>query len=195
MLHALFLTIVFISSCMARPALLVKKNLGLPEYVTEEGNFYPTVGKDLIVTHFVINKGDAPAYRVVIADDWDTQMFTVKSGLTGVQLDELPPGANYSHSLVVTAVEYGEYKPYMSRVFYQDEKGNQYTSFSTDPGYFYVYDTTEVDKRSGPHLREWSIFVLLCAFTLAGPAYIYGTITLNYVHGIPAEVVKSQKKE
>jgi len=184
-------------SCYAAigPALLIKKNLGLPEYVTEEGNFYPTVGKDLIVTQLVINKGDAPAYKVVVQDDWGNEMFEVKSGLQLIALDELAPGANYSHSFIVTPTESGEYKPIMSRAFYYNHAGQLFTSYSTDPGYFYIYDTTEVDKRSGPHLREWATFVLLAVITLAGPAYVYGQITLTYVHGVPALLVKSQKNK
>eukprot|EP01125_Pyxidicula_operculata_P004589 TRINITY_DN172_c0_g1_i1.p1 TRINITY_DN172_c0_g1~~TRINITY_DN172_c0_g1_i1.p1 ORF type:complete len:184 (-),score=46.83 TRINITY_DN172_c0_g1_i1:126-677(-) len=166
---------VFFATTQAGPSLIVRKGFGL-----SETTLVPTVGKDLVVTLEVFNVGDSSAYEVVVEDDWAADRYELVSGLFSAKWDEIPAGGNVTHVFVVQPTRAGEFRTVRAVARYADADKYTYTSFSTHLFEWRVYDLNEVDKRTGAHLKEWFIFLILSAVTVAGPYYYYNEITTQY---------------
>jgi len=143
----LTLVILFLS-VIAEPSILLRKNIGFPE-----GTIVPTVGKEMIVSLQIFNIGTNSGYDVTVNDVWYD--FELSSGLESVKWEEVPAGANYTHTFVIIPIKSGDFKARRATLLYKDSNGISHETLSNEPYLLRIYELNEVDKRAGAHLIEW----------------------------------------
>jgi len=139
----------------------------------------------MIISLQLFNLGDSDATDVIVNDVWPE--FQITQGLDSVSWEQVPAGANYSHTFVIIPQKSGEYKVRRGSVFYRDDKGVEYETLSNEPYPLRIYELNEVDKRSGAHVFEWLVFLVLCLLFTGAPAAMYGYISIYYSHGVLVE--------
>ena len=138
----------------------------------------PVATQDVVVNIKIFNVGESTAYDLNLSDEaWlnkDEKSVELANGLTQVKWDKLAPGTNISHSYVVKPTVNGVVYSRPARVLYRNTpKGSVHSIYSSDVqhGGFWVESFSENAKRTAPHYKEWSVFVVLAGFVTV-PAYL-----------------------
>eukprot|EP01129_Flabellula_baltica_P003582 TRINITY_DN13334_c0_g1_i1.p1 TRINITY_DN13334_c0_g1~~TRINITY_DN13334_c0_g1_i1.p1 ORF type:complete len:187 (+),score=45.01 TRINITY_DN13334_c0_g1_i1:75-635(+) len=175
-----FLLVCMTVLVLSEPLLLVKKSFGTPDIA-------PILNNDVTFSITVYNVGNEDALDVILEDELPYQ-FTLTSGFTSASWARLAPGQNYTHSYVAQPGLAGGIPTRLAIVTYSDEDGEEHSTTSSSGGkYIRVYDWKQVDRRDGAHIREWMIFVILSAMSIAIPVAVFFYIEVNFNNGLPRE--------
>jgi len=152
-------------------------------------------GRKLVTTYQIYNVGTSPAYNVKLTDDsWPEENFEKILGLTSVSLEKLAPGTNFTHTIVLRPKVPGRIFLDRGIVSYQQTpKGSPQQCWTTDVGEIEVVLRSESERRTAPHLGEWTIFGILALISIAPAALYWFYIYINYAYGIRIKR-KSKKK-
>jgi len=158
----------------SEPYLIVVK-----EILTEE----PAASRDLIINVKIFNVGTSSAYDLRL--EGNKEGFESVTGLTQAKWDRLAAGANISHTYVVKPSKAGPADSSSVEVYYRDApKGAEEIVYSTNIPQYYFSTSREAARRSELRLKEWGIFILLAAFSLAPAFFNWFSIQRSYEGGI-----------
>jgi len=134
----------------------------------------PVATQDLVVNVKIFNVGEGTAYDINLVDDsFRKDSFSHVQGLASARWEKLAPGANISHTFVVRPLNPGTFTSKPASLSYrQSPKGIEQTAKSTTVGDIPIESVSQNAKRTAPHLKEWSIFGVLCTIVTV-PAFFY----------------------
>ncbi|KAJ5076789.1 translocon-associated protein subunit beta [Anaeramoeba ignava] len=140
---------------------------------------YPTTNQDVIALYTICNVGEGTAYNVFLKDDsWYFEDFDVLEGSLSAKWDQILPGQNVTHALVLTTDTPG--KRYISegKVLYQPAPFSpRRVSYTTMIGRIDVVPFSSSETRNEPHLMEWLGFIGLSLLFFIPLAIYYLRIT------------------
>lgn len=140
-------------------------------------NKYIVEGRDILVNYHLINIGGSVARDVKILDDtFPSERFEVINGYLTFIIPAVAPGANVTHSVVVRprVNSWGPHRFGPARVEYkQNDAGQLQLATTSELGEAYVVAARTFDKKFSSQIFDWTLFLLLCLPSLAGPYYLY----------------------
>lgn len=154
----------------ANARLLVDKEI-LNKYIVE--------GRDIVVNYHLINVGGSPARDIKITDDsFPPQRFEVVNGILSFALDEIAPGTNVTHTVVLKPKPdtWGKHKFVSARVTYTlNESGKTQIGYSSELGEAYVVAARTFDRKFSSQFFDWVVFIFLCSPAVLGPYHLWRT--------------------
>lgn len=140
-------------------------------------NKYIVEGRDILVNYHLINIGGSVARDVKVIDDtFPSERFELINGYLKFIIPEVAPGVNVTHAAVVRprANSWGPHKFGPARVEYkQNEAGQLQLATTSELGEAYVVAARTFDRKFSSQIFDWTLFILLCLPSLAGPYYLY----------------------
>eukprot|EP00301_Raphidiophrys_heterophryoidea_P001175 c10576_g1_i1.p2 GENE.c10576_g1_i1~~c10576_g1_i1.p2 ORF type:complete len:185 (+),score=53.31 c10576_g1_i1:52-606(+) len=132
-----------------------------------------SLNKEIQVTFTLFNLGDEPATLVRVLDSYWPEAFVDVAGLRDFAFNEIAPGTNVTHTLVVKPTQTGVFNVPPARVGYLESKGAAALtrSISTTVGYVRVLDS-QAAEATELHTFEWVIFGFLSAASVLLPSYV-----------------------
>ncbi|KAH3759410.1 hypothetical protein Pelo_8776 [Pelomyxa schiedti] len=147
-----------------------------------ESDAYVT-GKNLTVSLFVINIGNAVAKEVELLEEWPS---TCKLSVpVPIVFTTIEPEEEKNITYSINCEQVGEYEIAPSKFTYQlDGKTTKLVRGLTTPiGKVVIQDAAEYAHRTNPRRVEWLVFVIICALLVGGPFAGWSYYQLKYDNG------------
>uniref|UniRef100_A0A8R1DEV7 Translocon-associated protein subunit beta n=1 Tax=Caenorhabditis japonica TaxID=281687 RepID=A0A8R1DEV7_CAEJA len=131
---------------------------------------YAVENMDFVLEYGLYNVGDKPAHKVTLDDrhSFPTNSFDIVKGLLHVHFEQIPAGANVTHSVVIRPRAYGFFNYTSAQVTYYTDNENLHVSVTNTPGEGYIYRQREYDRRFAPKYTFFLVFLALITPTTLG---------------------------
>uniref|UniRef100_A0A6G1SH99 Translocon-associated protein subunit beta n=1 Tax=Aceria tosichella TaxID=561515 RepID=A0A6G1SH99_9ACAR len=140
-------------------------------------NKYIVEGRDILVNYHLINIGGSVARDVKVIDDtFPTERFELINGFLKFTIPAVAPGTNVTHAAVVRprANSWGPHRFGPAQVEYKlNDAGQLQLATTSELGEAYVVASRTFDKKFSSQIFDWTVFILLCLPSLAGPYYLW----------------------
>lgn len=154
----------------ANARLLVDKEI-LNKYIVE--------GRDIVVNYHLINVGGSPAREIKIVDEsFPPQRFETINGYTSFAIDEIAPGANATHTVILRpkSDSWGKHKFGSAKVTYKlNDSGQTQVGYSSELGDAFVVAARTFDKKFSSQFFDWLVFIVFCSPAVLGPYYLWNS--------------------
>eukprot|EP01127_Copromyxa_protea_P009173 TRINITY_DN2144_c0_g1_i2.p1 TRINITY_DN2144_c0_g1~~TRINITY_DN2144_c0_g1_i2.p1 ORF type:complete len:182 (-),score=38.49 TRINITY_DN2144_c0_g1_i2:40-585(-) len=157
-------------------SVLVRKSIGL-----SSENPTPAVDTDVLLSVQVFNRGETPVYDVQLTD-YVPKDFEVVSGSVKTFWQEIPAGANFTHTYVLRTNKLGQARFSWATLTYRPTLTSQEVlTYSNYLGTADVVPANQVAQHSGPNFRAWSVFFLIYLAVVGGPFMMYKNTQAQFV--------------
>ncbi|CAD5216376.1 unnamed protein product [Bursaphelenchus okinawaensis] len=159
---------------------------------------YAIENMEFVLEYFLVNVGDKPATKVRLDDrkGFPTQDYDLVKGLLQVHWDNLAPGENVTHSVVVKPKRFGIFNHTAAVVSYyptEDAKEAR-VGYSTAPGEGTIYSQRSYERRFGQRYTTWLLFAVLIAPVTVLPFYLWLGYKNQYPESNQKQEVETKKK-
>uniref|UniRef100_A0A915MIZ2 Electron transfer flavoprotein subunit beta n=1 Tax=Meloidogyne javanica TaxID=6303 RepID=A0A915MIZ2_MELJA len=145
---------------------------------------YAVENMDFVIEYILYNVGDRTALKVTMDDrnSFPTQSFETVKGFLHVHWEEIAPGENVTHSVVVRPRTFGifNYTSAMVTYYPTNDAKQAIISYSTAPGEGNIYRLKDYERRFASKISVWIGFLLLAMPTTVLPFIIWFQVQKKY---------------
>ncbi|CAK5078738.1 unnamed protein product [Meloidogyne enterolobii] len=154
------------------------------EAETDTLSEYAVENMDFVIEYVLYNVGDRTALKVTMDDrnSFPTQSFEIVKGFLHVHWEEIAPGENVTHSVIVRPRTFGifNYTSAMVTYYPTNDAKQAIISYSTAPGEGNIYRLKDYERRFASKISVWIGFLLLAMPTTVLPFIIWFQVQKKY---------------